>query len=98
MCLRKALTPKQKSNSEIIVKEDDKESDEDDKDGSEDYQEGNEDDAILKEMEEMTNALERKKKRERKLLAKKRAKVVSYLVSQPIILNGYLFRYYNYNF
>ena len=34
-----------------------------------------EDENLLNEMEELTNALERKKKREKKLLAKRRAKV-----------------------
>lgn len=37
----------------------------------------NEDDNLLNEMEELTNALERKKKREKKLIAKRRAKVCS---------------------
>ena len=37
--------------------------------------EENEDDKLLNEMEELTYAMERKKKREKKLLAKRRAKV-----------------------
>lgn len=38
----------------------------------------NEDDQLLNEMEELTNVLDRKKKREKKLLAKRRAKVSLY--------------------
>lgn len=38
-----------------------------------------EDDRILNEMEELTHAVDRKKKREKKLLAKRRAKVSGFL-------------------
>lgn len=41
----------------------------------EDDVKGNEDDRLLGEMEELTFALEHKKKRQKKLLAKRRAKV-----------------------
>lgn len=41
--------------------------------------EENEDDKLLNEMEELTYAMERKKKREKKILAKRRAKVYSLL-------------------
>ncbi|KAK4772637.1 hypothetical protein SAY86_014412 [Trapa natans] len=60
--LRKALSPSQKASvsaSNVENKNDNKE---------------DEDDKILNEMEELTNAMDRKKKRAKKLLAKRRAK------------------------
>lgn len=39
---------------------------------------GNEDDQLLNEMEELTNVLDRKKRRAKKLIAKRRAKVSLY--------------------
>ncbi|ESQ54731.1 hypothetical protein EUTSA_v10024417mg [Eutrema salsugineum] len=61
MQIRKALTPKKK---EVAKKEPDV--------GKED--EENEDDRLLNELEELTNAADRKKKQAKKLLAKRRAK------------------------
>lgn len=60
--LRKALSPSEKANSSTTVSDGDK--------GCEE----NEDDKLLNEMEELTYAMERKKKRAKKLLAKRRAK------------------------
>lgn len=62
MQIRKALSPSEKTNA-TTAPEVEKENKEDD------------DDRILNEMEELTNAMERKKKREKKLQAKKRAQV-----------------------
>lgn len=61
MQIRKALSSSQKASPSIgKAGEDEKEEDEDDR--------------LLNEMEDLTNAMERKKKREKKLLAKRRAK------------------------
>jgi hypothetical protein len=64
MHIRKALSPTAKATSTTttVVENENKE---------------DEDDRILNEMEELTYAMERKKKREKKLLAKRRAKVCS---------------------
>lgn len=40
-----------------------------------------EEDRILNEMEELTNVMDRKKKRAKKVLAKRRAKVFSFLAA-----------------
>jgi len=48
-----------------------------------------EDDRILNEMEELTNAMDRKKKREKRILAKRRAKVCSFLVATEYFRVGY---------
>lgn len=61
MQIRKALTPEKK---EVAKKEPDVEKEEE-----------NEDDKLLNELEELTNAVDRKKKQAKKLLAKRRAKV-----------------------
>ncbi|CAK8576541.1 unnamed protein product [Lathyrus sativus] len=59
--IRKALSPSKKTEpASIAVVENENEVDEDDR--------------LLNEMEELTNALDRKKKREKKILAKRRAK------------------------
>ncbi|XVE49031.1 hypothetical protein DITRI_Ditri01bG0049200 [Diplodiscus trichospermus] len=62
MQLRKALSPSEKATSSTTATDDDK--------GSEE----NKDDKLLNEMEELTYAMEHKKKRAKKLLAKRRAK------------------------
>ncbi|XVF45303.1 hypothetical protein PTKIN_Ptkin02bG0194800 [Pterospermum kingtungense] len=62
MQLRKALSPTEKATSSTTTTDVDKRDEE------------NEDDKLLNEMEELTYAMERKKKREKKLLAKIRAK------------------------
>ncbi|XP_004507457.1 adoMet-dependent rRNA methyltransferase spb1 [Cicer arietinum] len=59
--IRKALSPTQKADPITTA-------------AVEDKPEMDEDDRILNEMEELTNALDRKKKREKKILAKRRAK------------------------
>ncbi|GMJ12755.1 tRNA methyltransferase 7b [Hibiscus trionum] len=64
MQLRKALSPSEKATPPAPTTA--KDADEGD--------EQNEDDKLLNEMEELTYAMERKKKRENKLLAKRRAK------------------------
>ncbi|KAG5238985.1 FtsJ methyltransferase family protein [Salix suchowensis] len=61
MQIRKALSSSQKASPTI------------EKDGK-DEKEDDEDDRLLNEMEELTSAMERKKKREKKLLSKRRAK------------------------
>lgn len=61
MQIRKALSSSQKASPSIEK-------------GGEDEKEEDEDDRLLNEMEDLTNAMERKKKREKKLLAKRRAK------------------------
>ncbi|KAL9370834.1 hypothetical protein Peur_035974 [Populus x canadensis] len=61
MQIRKALSSSQKASPSIGK-------------GGEDEKEEDEDDRLLNEMEDLTNAMERKKKREKKLLAKRRAK------------------------
>ncbi|CAI9772724.1 unnamed protein product [Fraxinus pennsylvanica] len=61
MQIRKALTPTEKATSATTTVE---------REGKED-----EDDKILNEMEELTNAMEQKKKRAKKLLAKRQAKM-----------------------
>lgn len=66
MRIRKALSPTQKVASKAT--------------DAEDTDKGNEDDLMLNEMEELTNAMERKKKRTKKLLAKRRAKVCFYVI------------------
>ena len=48
-----------------------------------------ENDRILNEMEELTNAMDRKKKREKKILAKRRAKVCGFLVATVYFGVGY---------
>lgn len=48
--------------------------------------EEDEDDKVLNEMEELTNAIDRKKKREKKLLAKRRAKVCGLISVLRILL------------
>ncbi|KAJ4873058.1 FtsJ-like methyltransferase family protein [Raphanus sativus] len=60
MQMRKALTPEKK---EVAKKEPEAEKEEE-----------NEDDKLLNELEELTNAVDRKKKQAKKLLAKRRAK------------------------
>lgn len=62
MHIRKALSPNQKATPTSV------------KDAENEVKQ-NEDDKLLNEMEELTYAIERKKKREKKLLAKRRAKV-----------------------
>ena len=62
MHIRKALSPSEKTVSTVATENEGK-------------NEEDEDDRVLNEMEELTNAIDRKKKRERKLLAKRRAKV-----------------------
>lgn len=66
MHIRKALSPiaKAKSTTTTDVENENKE-------------DVDEDDKILNEMEELTYAMERKKKREKKLLARRKAKVCS---------------------
>lgn len=59
MHLRKALSPSQKVATPTLSN----------------VEVEDEDERVLNEMEELTNAMERRKKREKKLLAKKRAKV-----------------------
>ncbi|KAL6963851.1 hypothetical protein U1Q18_034857 [Sarracenia purpurea var. burkii] len=59
MGIRKSLSPSQKATSTTDVEHETK---------------GNEDERMLNEMEELTYAIDRKKKREKKLLAKRRAK------------------------
>lgn len=66
MQIRKALSPSEKATV-TTAPDVEKENKEDD------------DDRILNEMEELTNAMERKKKREKKLQAKKRAQVGIYI-------------------
>ncbi|CAA7060282.1 unnamed protein product [Microthlaspi erraticum] len=64
MQLRKALTPEKKEEVKKepeVVKEDEENED-------------NEDDKLLNELEELTNAVDRKKKQAKKLIAKRRAK------------------------
>ena len=63
MQLRKALSPSEKATSSKTATDVDK--------GDEE----NEDDKLLDEMEELAYAMERKKKRAKKLLAKRQAKV-----------------------
>lgn len=64
--IRKALSPSKKTEpASTAVVENENEVDEDDR--------------LLNEMEELTNALDRKKKREKKILAKRRAKVCGFL-------------------
>ena len=62
MHIRKALSPKQKVTSTSV-------------NDAENEVKQDEDDKLLNEMEELTYAMERKKKREKKLLAKRKAKV-----------------------
>lgn len=59
--MRKALSPSEKATSATATVEQESKEDEDEK--------------ILNEMEELTNAMERKKKRAKKLLAKRQSKV-----------------------
>lgn len=61
--IRKALSPVEKTAPATATAEPVSEQDEDEK--------------LLNEMEELTNAMDRKKKRAKKVLAKKRAKVCS---------------------
>uniref|UniRef100_A0A1J3DHF9 Putative rRNA methyltransferase n=1 Tax=Noccaea caerulescens TaxID=107243 RepID=A0A1J3DHF9_NOCCA len=64
MQMRKALTPEKKEEAKKeseVVKEDEE-------------NEENEDDKLLNELEELTNAVDRKKKQAKKLIAKRRAK------------------------
>ncbi|CAN7033217.1 unnamed protein product [Brassica rapa subsp. trilocularis] len=72
MQIRKALTPE---NKEVAKKEPDV--------GKED--EENEDDRLLNELEEVTNAADRKKKQAKKLLAKRRAKDKTRTATNPQI-------------
>ncbi|KAH0915626.1 hypothetical protein HID58_030072 [Brassica napus] len=72
MQIRKALTPEKK---EVAKKEPDV--------GKED--EENEDDRLLSELEELTNAADRKKKQAKKLLAKRRAKDKTRTATNPQI-------------
>uniref|UniRef100_M4D1V1 rRNA methyltransferase n=1 Tax=Brassica campestris TaxID=3711 RepID=M4D1V1_BRACM len=72
MQIRKALTPEKK---EVAKKEPDV--------GKED--EENEDDRLLSELEELTNAADRKKKQTKKLLAKRRAKDKTRTATNPQI-------------
>lgn len=65
MQIRKALSPIAKAKSTTTDVE------------YENKEDGDEDDKILNEMEELTYAMERKKKREKKLLARRKAKVCS---------------------
>lgn len=78
MQIRKALTPEKK---EVAKKEPDvgKENEE------------NEDDRLLSELEELTNAADRKKKQAKKLLAKRRAKVIifkPFVPFQMVVFSG----------
>lgn len=61
MHIRKALSPSQKATSADAKVEPENKEDEDEK--------------VLNEMEELTYAMERKKKRAKKLISKRRAKV-----------------------
>lgn len=61
--MRKALSPSEKATSSTPATDVDK------------GEEENEDDKLLNEMEELTYAMERKKKRAKKLVAKRQAKV-----------------------
>lgn len=63
MHIRKALSPSQKATASTPTPTEGEKNEED------------EDDRVLNEMEELTYAMDRQKKREKKLLAKKRAKV-----------------------
>ena len=67
MHIRKALSPIAKAKSTTTTTDVENENKED----------VDEDDKILNEMEELTYAMERKKKREKKLLARRKAKVCS---------------------
>ncbi|CAN7014514.1 hypothetical protein IGI04_013213 [Brassica rapa subsp. trilocularis] len=71
MQIRKALTPEKK---EVAKKEPDVEKEEE-----------NEDDKLLNELEELTNAVDRKKKQAKKLLAKRRAKDKTRKATNPQI-------------
>ncbi|KAL0738983.1 hypothetical protein Bca4012_015193 [Brassica carinata] len=71
MQIRKALTPEKK---EVAKKEPDVEKEEED-----------EDDKLLNELEELTNAVDRKKKQAKKLLAKRRAKDKTRKATNPQI-------------
>ncbi|GER50353.1 AdoMet-dependent rRNA methyltransferase spb1 [Striga asiatica] len=62
MSIRKALTPKEKSTPATTTAEHEGKKEED------------EDERVLNEMEELTNAMDRKKKRAKKILAKRQAK------------------------
>ncbi|OMO74329.1 hypothetical protein CCACVL1_16820 [Corchorus capsularis] len=64
MLLRKALSPSEKATSTPTTNVD----------KGDKGEEENEDDKLLNEMEELTYAMDRKKKKEKKLLAKRRAK------------------------
>ncbi|GMH23567.1 hypothetical protein Nepgr_025410 [Nepenthes gracilis] len=66
MNIRKALPPTKEATSSTV------DVDKEDKDGEEEEQD--DDEKILNEMVELTHAVEHKKKREKKLLAKRRAK------------------------
>ena len=69
MHVRKALSPVQKATSTAAEDDHEKVVDEDER--------------MLNEMEELTYAMERKKKRTKKLLAKRQAKVYSLLEGIP---------------
>ncbi|XP_021730562.1 adoMet-dependent rRNA methyltransferase spb1-like [Chenopodium quinoa] len=71
--IRKALSPIGKTTFTVVnIDQENKNVDkEEDEDGDED---GNEDEKVLNEMEQLTHDVERKKKREKKILAKRRAK------------------------
>ncbi|CAN6914643.1 unnamed protein product [Brassica oleracea] len=71
MQIRKALTPEKK---EVAKKEPEVEKEEE-----------NEDDKLLNELEELTNAVDRKKKQAKKLLAKRRAKDKTRKATNPQI-------------
>lgn len=81
MHIRKALSPDQKATS-TSVKDVENEVKQD------------EDDKLLNEMEELAYAMERKKKRTKKLLAKRKAKVCdlakfSFTISYSLGINAY---------
>lgn len=71
MSIRKALSPSHKATSTTDVEPESK---------------VNEDEKMLNEMEELTYAMDRKKKRAKKLLAKRQAKVHSLYLWLPLPL------------
>lgn len=77
MQIRKVLSPTEKATSATTAVK---------REGKED-----EDERILNEMEELTNAMEQKKKRAKKLLAKRQAKVIAHVhESHSALLGSFL--------
>jgi len=75
--IRKALSPAKKTEPATTAEVDNE------------HEVVDEDDRILNEMEELTNAMDRKKKREKKILSKRRAKVCGFLVATEYFGVGY---------